>query len=160
MNRIFLFNYDYRNIPDLNFAHYSLVYACGLYCKAAIMQRQSLFSRERCHTTPHENLEVWHWNFLAQFILWFTIKLSLALVHYFETGNAQQNGDLKKTKKNKDANILKWMGVAKNQITDVWEEKILPSIIINVHKLNRNAKCRYYRPSTTINCRWPTVKQH
>lgn len=101
MNRIFLFNYDYRNIPDLNFAHYSLVYACGLYCKAAIMQRQSLFSRERCHTTPHENLEVWHWNFLAQFILLFTIKLSLVLVHYFETGNAQQNGDLKKKKQKK-----------------------------------------------------------
>lgn len=28
------------------------------------------------------------------------------------------------------------MGVAKNQIIDVWEEIILPSIIINVHKLN------------------------
>lgn len=99
MSRIFLFNYDYRNIPDLNFAHYSPVYACGLYCKAAIMQRQSLFSQERCHTTPHENLVVWHWNFLAQVILLFTIKLSLMLVHYFETGNAQQNWDLKiKTK--------------------------------------------------------------
>lgn len=144
VNRIFLFNYDYRNITDLNFAHYSLVYVCGLYCKAAIMQRQSLFSQEICHTTPHENLVVWHWNFLAQFILLFTIKLSLVLVHYFETGNAQQvNGG------SKESNNRRMRG--KNSPFNNYK---------CTQTKHRNAKCRYYRPSTTINCRWPTVKQN
>lgn len=151
MSRIFLFNYDYRNIPDLNFAHYSPVYACGLYCKAAIMQRQSLFSRERCHTTPHENLEVWHGNFLAQVILLLTIKLSLVLVHYFETGNAQQNGDLKKKQRCQHTEVD---GSSKESNNRCMRGKNSP---FNNYKCtqtkHRNARCRYYRASTTINCR-------